>query len=543
MATRSFSSVVIFGCLMCCIITQEIPLPLQVPTSSKHYGPDGPWQAVTVFYGDPGQAVDLYPASVYESIILTNKVCQGVSLTPCGSGGMFDPANSPGLDDTSIEFSDHNDGFDVDWSLGALRIGGNAHFAMDQLTLLSQQSSKVIPGLSTRLIYNVSITYPDGKEYPLQLGQLALGGSNTNQTFIVSPGIPNINASLVPGYLWEQKVIPSSSYGLHVGSVVLGMPLSLWIGGYDQSRVLGNISSQSYDVIIDLFAIDLLDIAIGMDHGGSPFPYKKRENILADGNSSITNAISVAMNPGAPYMSLPNSTCAAIAKDLPVTYQAKYGLYFWNVHDPQYTKIVTSPSFLGFTFRASGIKSVNLTVNVPFRLLNLTLNAPLIDKPTQYFPCQPPQLSSQYSLGRAFLQAAFLGVNWNQGLGKWFLAQAPGPNTGSTPSATPYPDTFSESSSSSNAWSDTWEGFWTPLPEAVSTATTAISISTSAAVIYSEKSGHRHRYHRWSQSWHRHRLRRGRRPRNRPVPVFSPSPRRSKRPGAHSDLAADGFQG
>lgn len=464
MLSHSFYVVISIAFLLYPTVAQDIPLPIHVTTSSNHYGPDGPWQAVSVSYGSPPQDIDLYPGSAFESIVLTRSVCDDVSLTPCGSGGLFDPEDSSDLDDSSIQYGEHNDGFMIDWTLGALRLGGQAHFALDQLTLHAQQS-KIIPNLSTRLIYNASITYPDGTEYPPQLGQLALGSSLVNQSFTTGEGLPSINASLVPGYLWANKVIPSSSYGLHIGSAALGLPLSLWVGGYDQSRVLGSVSSQSYDSQYNFFAIDLLDIGIGVDHGGSPFSYSARENILAEGNSSMPKTLSVAMNPAAPYLVLPQSTCAAIAKDLPVTFNAKYGLYFWDVDDPQYSRIVTSPSYLSFTFRASGISNVNLTINVPFQLLNLTLDAPLIKKPTPYFPCQPPQLTEQYSLGRAFLQAAFLGVDWNQGLGKWFLAQAPGPNTGSTPSAAPYPDAFTKSSTSANKWSDTWDGHWTPLPE------------------------------------------------------------------------------
>lgn len=265
-------------------------------------------------------------------------------------------------------------------------------------------------------------------------------------------------------------MIPSASYGLHFGSAALGPPLSLWIGGYDQSRVLGLISAQPCDLESNLFAIDLLDIGISVDHGDSPFSYRKREAILAEANSSISNALSVVMNPAAPYLALPNSTCAAIMKDLPANYNAKYGLYIWDVDAPQYARIITSPAYLSFTFRASGSITANLTINVPFRLLNLTLEAPLIEQPTPYFPCQPPQHSDQYSLGRAFLQAAFIGVDWSQG-GKWFLAQAPGPNTSSTPFTVPYPDIFSNSSSSSKKWSDTWEGYWTPLSETTNSST------------------------------------------------------------------------
>lgn len=444
-------------------VAQNTLHPFQVKTSSRHYGPDGPWQAVSVFYGSPTQAIDLYPGRTFDSIILTTSVCKGVSLTPCGSGGLFNPSISSSLDDSSISYSDGNEGFGVDWTGGALRIGGDAHLALDQLTFSGPD--RVIPNISTRLIYDASITNPDGTKYPPQVGQLSLGSTSEIQSFGRGPNQKSVDANLIPGYLWKNKEIPSSSFGLHIGSAALGPPLSLWIGGYDQSRILGFVAEISYSGESWFFESDLLDIEIGVDHGGSPFSYSKWEGILAEGNSSISNALKVAMNPGAPYLALPKSTCAAIAKDLPVTFNVEYGLYFWDVDDPQYARIVTSPSYLSFKFRASSPTNASLTVNVPFQLLNLTLEAPLINELTPYFPCQPPQLGDEYSLGRAFLQAAFLGVNWNQGLGTWYLAQAPGPNTSSIPSVACYPNTFTESSSSSSKWSDTWNGHWTPLPE------------------------------------------------------------------------------
>lgn len=447
---------------------QDDPIPIHLATSPRHYGPDGPWQAVSVSFGDPEQVMDLYPGSPYESIILTDSVCAGVSLEPCGSGGLFNPEVSRTLDNTSIQYSTRDEGFNIDWTMGALRIGGKSHFAMDRLNLhATADRSQTIPNAAARLINEASIHLPDGTQYPPQVGQLALGAAEVNQTFDRGAGIPPINASLVSGYLWAKKKIPSSSYGLHVGSATLGPPLSLWIGGYDQSRVVGPVSSQSYDGD-HAFTIDLLDISIGVDQGASPFPFRARENILAEKNSSIVNSLSVAINPAGPYLVLPTSTCAAIARDLPVTFNERYGLYFWDVDDSRYTKIISSPSYLSFIFRASGTSATNLTVKVPFQLLNLTIEAPLIQEPTPYFPCSPPQLINdwfQFSLGRTFLQAAFFGVNWNQGVGKWFLAQAPGPNTGSTPDTALYPSSFIESSGGSDEWSKSWNGHWTPLPE------------------------------------------------------------------------------
>ena len=247
----------------------------------------------------------------------------------------------------------------------------------------------------------------------MQVGQLSPGNSADNQTF-TRRSSPSLNATLVPSYLNTHNIIPSSSYGLHYGSAALNLDLTLWLGGYDLSRALGPIASQSYAAAGgNSFIIGLIDIGLGVDNGASPFSYPSREGILAEGNDTIPNGINIMINPAVPYLNLPNSTCAAITKDLPVTYSAKYGLYLWDVQDPQYEKIVSSPTLLSFIFGTNTIG--NLTIKVPFRLLNLTLEAPLTTTRTQYFPCQPPRdpAQQQYGLGRALLQAAFFSVNWN----------------------------------------------------------------------------------------------------------------------------------
>ncbi|KAL8849551.1 MAG: hypothetical protein Q9221_005485 [Calogaya cf. arnoldii] len=403
-----------------------------------------------------------------------------MSFGPCGTGGLFDPRASATIDDTSISYSVHNHGPTVDWTLGAMNNSGEARYIMDQLTLgpVGTQNSVVVPNLSVRMITEITTTYPDGSQYPLQLGQLALGASNANQSFTQPTGNPLINASLVPGYLWDQGTIDTASYGLHIGSAALKLPLSLWFGGYDQSRVIGPVNAlPSHNNLLDNFFIDLLDIGIDVEYGTSPFAHSSKEGLLAEGNASITSSISVDLNPAAPYLHLPQSACAAITKDLPVTYESKYGLYFWDVNNPRYDRIMGSPSYLYFVFRTTNLEIANLTIKVPFQLLNLSLEQPLITRPTTYFPCQPPQGSSTYSLGRAFLQAAFIGVNWAQGLGHWYLAQAPGPNTAKNAIPTLFANTINGSSAK---WSDTWKTHWTALRDDETTVTNDSSVEPVA---------------------------------------------------------------
>lgn len=449
---------------------QSGPSPILLNTSSQHYGPDGPWQAITVWLGSQPTPIDLYPGGIYGSVILSLQACEA-SSSPCGLGGVFDPSGSTTFDDHSIRFEAFEANHDISWDSGTLKYRGDAKYVMDQLAD-ARDPEWIVQNFSTILATKISMIYPDGSKYPLQVGQLALGAPSINQTF-PRENVRTVNASLLTGSLKEQNKISRSSYGLHVGSASLGPRLSLWIGGYDASRIVGPVSTQPvYQNVLPV--IDLLDIGIGVDHGQSPFSFPSRDHILTDESSSVPSWISVVLNPSAPYLALPNSTCAAIANSLPVTYQTKYGLYFWNVDDVQYQRIVTSPSYLSFTFRASG-PITRLVIKVPFKLLNLTLEAPLIDKPTFYFPCQPPQASSTYSLGRAFLQAAFLGVDWDGEPPRWHLAQAPGPNTASSPYQMEFGDNNNVTASSIVSWNVTWEGYWVPLADENSTSSTTPS--------------------------------------------------------------------
>lgn len=293
----------------------------------------------------------------------------------------------------------------------------------------------VIPDVSIALMNQSYRVYPGGSVYPVEVGTLSLGAPNLNHTFTTGDGVPAINLTFVNSYLYTSggpKKIPSYSYGMHIGSVPLNIPGSLMLGGYDQSRTIGDVSSQSCDSAE--LTIKLVDIGIGVATGGSPWAYASKTGLLVQGNSSIDYGTTVMVLPTEPYIYLPKSSCDSITAELPVTYHAKYGLYFWNTDDPDYERIVSSPACLAFTFPKDEVNTANITIKVPFMLLNLTLEAPLLLTPTPYFPCMPSD--GPYSLGRAFLQAAFVGVNWHKGTGVWFLAQAPGPDYQSTPSTT-----------------------------------------------------------------------------------------------------------
>lgn len=458
--------------------------------SSKSFGPDGPWQAVQVAVGLPIQSVALYPGGTFRSHLLTPRICTNATLSPsacfASSAGLYAIESSTTALQSGIGFPAA-----VDFTHGGLTIEGRRGIgSLDQIDL----GEIVVPNVTIAVYDDIAVAYPDRSIIGLQVGTLGLGYRGTeNQSFTLR-GQPMINGSLIPGYLHAVNLISSNSFGLHIGSVRPKIKGSLYFGGYDQMRICGNVSTQNGP-----FAgiepeedgkkglIDLLDIAIAVIDGPSPFGTNVSSitNLLASGNSSIGAALSLPLLPEAPYLNLSKSTCDAIAARLPVIYNPDLGPYTWNVADPSYLPLVSSPSVLSFIFRKDQSNTQNLTINIPFTLLNLTLEAPLVTSSTPYFPCNA-QSAGRYSLGRAFLQAAFVGANWNANGNQavWWLAQAPGPNIGSQSSVMSIQDEDVTVVPSNNDWAASWKGVWLPFvagAAVVSTWTVPSNVSDTSS--------------------------------------------------------------
>ncbi|KAK4187376.1 hypothetical protein QBC35DRAFT_463905 [Podospora australis] len=217
---------------------------------------------------------------------------------------------------------------------------------------------------------------------------------------------------------------------------------SLWLRGYEQNRALGPVGVFRYVDPRYPPRILLHDVFLGTAVGGSPFANPSKDegsvwqgtgdNPVADTAVRLpggtTGSALIIPNPAAPYIYLPSGHCEELARRLPLVWNERTGLYLWDTKNPQYERIVRSPAFLGFVF--GDRTATNITIKVPMHLLNVTLEPPLMPTPTPYFPCKSfdPKYDGLWTLGRAFLQAAFLGINYHESL--VFLAQAPGPHMG-----------------------------------------------------------------------------------------------------------------
>ena len=450
------------------------PIPVTWNTQ-RTFGPDGPWQAVQVSVGTGGGStqLSLYPGGSFNSDILTPKFCDDSSNCAADAAGLYDPSKSPTADFDSIGVP----GSITSWAADhPMNLTGEAVFTLDTMTVSSVSTAYPIPQSVFNSIISTSAKLPNGSSYAPFLGNLALGSPNPVQTFLGNNG-SNVTGQLLTGYLSAQQQIPSSSFGLHIGSAPLKQVGSLVLGGYDQSRVIGGVAAIDTTGVGGEPIAGMVDATIGVETGGTPFNVTQVPSLFKAGGNLTMN---VMLNPLVPYMFLPFEMCDAIAQWLPVSYSEETTLYHWNTDDSRYNTIINSPSYLSFTFQDS--VSGNLTIKVPFSLLNLTLESPLVDTPTQYFPCKGWESDDgNYYLGRAFLQAAYLGINWDQN--KFFLAQAAGPS-GAQPNVQIIKSTDNTgnalSSNPASAFLQTWQSKWTVLPaNTTSSSNNATTVATS----------------------------------------------------------------
>ena len=456
------------SCLLSSLADCQNPRGLQF-AQDRFFGADGPWQAIKA---QPGSSqVYLYPGGSLASQVLSTGFCQNSGSPNCAAaaGGFYTPSSSA----TGI-FS--NDGTDQYGGGNATNVTATSLPVLDNLSLgLDEGDTHTIPGFDLVVLNSSVINLPNGSTYPSDLGFFSLGGPGLNQTF--GTGSDQLVANYSTGWLYQTGITSSASYGLHIGSVPFNLPGSLIFGGFDQNRVIGEVGVFEYLGQGGFTQVNLIDLILGVEEGGWPF------GALAV-NSSLFNhsapAVTAEVNPSVPYLILPTAICTALATKLPITFDPNINLYTWNTDDPNFAKIVTSPAYLQFVFETT--VSSNFTLKVPFALLNLTLASPIVATPRQYFPCKPydvPDSNHFNQLGRAFLQAVFLGQNFNSQ--KMFLAQAPGPGAAPNSLVALSPTATSFSGQPSSDFGLSWSNIWTPLPVDSNTPTSSLQPSETAS--------------------------------------------------------------
>ncbi|KAI5917113.1 aspartic peptidase domain-containing protein [Camillea tinctor] len=379
------------------------PSALWLAPSQKWYGIDGNWSSTGLLVGDPAQGIDVtVSTSLSEIWVVETTGCGTSSLCTAARGGTYDISASQSWSPLGP------------WQLGLgyLDNEGNGDYAMETVSVQgSAQQGQVSFGKQVVAGINDTSYYT---------GFFGLG---------ITPGkFQNVVVQSPISTLVEHSgIIPSHSYGYTAGAYYggsRGTPLSLTLGGYDANRFEPHDIKFSLDSVTRQPSTLLRAITASVsDVGKAPTTWTSSSVPLMGFNESVTALI----DSSTPYLWLPTAICDRFAASLNLTWNESFGLYVF----PNTTNLENYQSApdLSFTFTLSSADNhddlgqpldvpgvVNITVSsqafvqnlrYPFKNL-ISYRSPAVP----YFPLKRADNSSQFIIGRSFLQEAYMITNY-----------------------------------------------------------------------------------------------------------------------------------
>ncbi|KAK7750152.1 hypothetical protein SLS62_007901 [Diatrype stigma] len=200
--------------------------------------------------------------------------------------------------------------------------------------------------------------------------------------------------------LKDQQVIPSLSWSYTAGAryrlkQVYGQ---LILSGYDTSR-FNTENSVSFTMADDVTR-DLVVVLQSISYSGST------SAVL------LSDPIPIFIDSTDPNLWLPDSVCDAFEDAFGLAVDDATGLYL--VNDTQHTILQNSDAEV--TFRLSDVTEGGeaVTIVLPYSAFDLTVEYPLVKNTSYYFPLKRAANSTQYTLGRVFLQEAYLSADYER---------------------------------------------------------------------------------------------------------------------------------
>ncbi|KAK3677045.1 hypothetical protein LTR78_003250 [Recurvomyces mirabilis] len=403
------------------------PLPYLVAPTYSWDGVDGLWSTFAIEVGTPPQSLRVVPATIgHEIWAPVVEGCEGLTqLANCGNLRGVDGNGSQGYQTNASTswnaipgdpyvLSDGQNLFGIfDTGLYAYDTVAIARKGADNGSVLQKQ---VIAGIATLDFW---------------LGTMGLGPSPSQFS-------GDSSAQSLMFTLKNQSLIPSLSYGYTAGQHYHNVPGSLVLGGYDQARLSNtptpltlplNSSAGTQNIQLGLQSVTVQGAL-----GGST-------QQLLDG------AIFANLDSAVSQLWLPEKVCEYFAEAFGLTYSANVNYYFIN--DTMHKQMLASNPTLTFSIGAVSGSTVN--IDLPYKAFDYNLSQPLSASPYLYFPLRQAKNESQYTIGRVFLQEAYIVVNWDNAtitIGQ-AVAQnsttsvqpiiAPSPNPATNGSASPAP--------------------------------------------------------------------------------------------------------
>ncbi|KAK8058904.1 hypothetical protein PG994_009352 [Apiospora phragmitis] len=331
-----------------------------------------------------------------------------------------DESPKPLVVDPSQYFSEGNDG---PWSTFHLRVGTPEQDVRVLVSTASPQSMVVLEegGCSSSVFASVppncavsrgtlfnpkdSSTYINTGQYDINDGQVGLeanlGYSQPTQFGLDNLGIgltgPVLKNQTVAGFVAADPFYLPGTHPSLVGVTQLALATvygQLIFSGYDTSRFSEN--SVSFTMARDLTR-DLVVVLQSVSYSGG-----------STSDTLLSEPIDIFIDSTDPNLWLPKSACDAFEKAFGLTLDDASGLHHTQLLDWD----------AQVTFRLSDVTSGGDTVRIvlPYAAFDLQAEYPMVQNASYYFPLKRAANETQYTLGRTFLQEAYLSADYERGV-------------------------------------------------------------------------------------------------------------------------------
>ncbi|KAK4901292.1 hypothetical protein LTR27_001850 [Elasticomyces elasticus] len=262
---------------------------------------------------------------------------------------------------------------------------GNAYYGFDVLSLGLPGSD--LPSLQGQTIAGFATN-------DFWVGSIGLSPYPMNFTHFDTPQNSMLSTLL------NQSFIPSLSWSYTAGAYYQDPPVlgSLTLGGYDSTRfVPNNVSFAMYsdfstDLLVGLTAVTYDTL------GSSPL---------------LTQTVNVYIDSLVTELWLPLDACRAFEAAFDLVWNNTAQLYL--VNETTHKGLLQQNPQFTFSLAQPGAPNGTVDIVIPYAAFDLNVTNPLVDTSTWYFPLKQAQNESQYILGRAFLQEAYVTADYSRG--------------------------------------------------------------------------------------------------------------------------------
>lgn len=269
---------------------------------------------------------------------------------------------------------------------GRLGLDSNGLYGLEKVGLQLQNSggialdNQIVAGIATKDFF---------------VGSFGLGPKPSNFSNYDNP---------IPAFMWnlrDKRNIPSLSYGYTAGAAY-AIPQrysSLTLGGYDTSRFTQNAHTFPFNK----------DDSIVLSPGIQKIT---ATNTLLGTRSLLNSAIISVIDSTLPYIWLPKESCDSFAEAFGLIFDENTDLYI--VNDTIHEQLLSLKPSVTFSLGNDDNPTNLVSITLPYAALDLQASFPIYQNATNYFPIRRAANETQYTLGRAFLQEAYIIADYER---------------------------------------------------------------------------------------------------------------------------------